>query len=751
MRISRALLSLLAVFSILVTMAIPVAAEDLTAADLPRVAVLVDGVPLNADAYVINGRTVVPLRALFNALGATVEWDDATRTVTGIKGNRIIKLTIDQTVAYVDGKPVTLAVPALLINARTFVPLRFVGEALDAAVSFDSATNTVIIETTGACKLAGGQKHTGTIKPGGETWGLCGSPHIVGGSFTVAGADNPVLTIEAGVLVQFEAHARIDVGNGTIPGGLVVKGTAEKPVRMTSALSAAKPGDWDGIHFTDQTLQNAASIENALIEYAGGSTQYSGAVHATTAKGDLPVTLKNVTIQNSLGAGLRLMGGARLTGESGNITITGTAAAGQMWGYPVVTDVAGLGSLPASMTLTGNALNAIDIYSGSSIDIDRDTTIRNLKVPYVAALSSFEVGGVQNPTLTIELGVIMLFPKGGSIVVGRNAPGRIVADATAGASEAWNGNYKSLLDQGALLADGKSIMTGNAAWATNQAIVFGTTEPNPAKGSWVGIQFQRNAGTGSKLAGVVVNWAGGVRDDTAAVLMDGDTVQIGMDKSMVMNSAQNGMRMWNNARFSSFSGNYLTGTVSPLKLFANAVGSIGTGNDLTGNQNEWIDVIGGNVTESQTWQEGGAPIHLSQSVTVIGSANPVLTLGAGTKLIAAMDKGLRVGDGATGTGSLVAVGTAEKPITFTSELERPGTWEGITFGTRAGKENKIENARIAYAKTGITLRADLGAFLKNLTIANSSAVGIVRGYPSTGTDFTKEATIKFESNPTNQR
>lgn len=747
MRISRALVSLLAVLSILLTMAIPAAAEQ----ELMRVAVLVDGVPLNADAYIINGRTVVPLRALFNALGAGVEWDGATRTVTGTKGSRVIKLTIDETMAYVDGKPVTLSVPALLINARTFVPLRFVGEALDAAVSFDNATMTVIVETNVACKLPGGQKHTGTIKAGGETWGLCGSPHIVSGTFTVAGADNPVLTIEAGVLVQFETRGKIDVGSGTNAGGLQIKGTPEKPVRLTSSLSSAKPGDWQGIAFSSQTLKNAASIENATFEFAGGSTQYSGAIFAETGKGDLPITLKNVTIKNSLGAGLRLWGGARLSGESENITITGTAVADKNWGYPVITDTAGLGSLPSSMTLTGNALNAVDIYTGGALAVDRDTTVRNLRVPYVVAGSSLEVGGVQNPTLTIDPGVIMLFPKGGSLVVGRNAPGNLVADATVGAIDAWNGKYKSLLDEGARLADGKSIMTGNEAWATNQAIVFGTTELNPVKGSWVGVQFLRNAGTSNRLAGVVVNWAGGVRDDTAAVFADGETVQVGMEKSMVMNSAQNGMRLWNNVRFSSFSGNYLTGNVSPLKLFANAVGAIGTGNDFTGNDNEWIDIIGGSVTESQTWADHGVPYHLSQVVNVIGSASPVLTLEPGATVVFATDRGLRVGDGSSGAGSLVAVGTAEKPVTFTSELERPGTWEGITFGTRAGKGNKMEYARITYAKTGVLLRVDLSAFMSNVTISNCSVLGINRGYPSGGTDFTKDATIKFEANATNQR
>ena len=96
-----------------------------------------------------NGRTLVPLRAIFEALGATVGWDESTQTVTATKGSIQIMLQVGGQSAYKNGTPVHIDVPAKVTNNRTMVPLRFVSEALGAAVGWDESTQTVTI-TSGA-------------------------------------------------------------------------------------------------------------------------------------------------------------------------------------------------------------------------------------------------------------------------------------------------------------------------------------------------------------------------------------------------------------------------------------------------------------------------------------------------------------------------------------------------------------------------------------------------------------------------
>jgi oligoendopeptidase F len=99
-----------------------------------------DTAPINS-----NGTVLVPLRVIFESLGANIKWDGATQTVTATKGDTTVTLKLGASTATVNGKTVTLQQPAQTINSRALVPTRFVAEALGAIVSWDSATNTVVI------------------------------------------------------------------------------------------------------------------------------------------------------------------------------------------------------------------------------------------------------------------------------------------------------------------------------------------------------------------------------------------------------------------------------------------------------------------------------------------------------------------------------------------------------------------------------------------------------------------------------
>lgn len=100
-----------------------------------------------------NGRTLVPVRAIFEAMGAEVNWDDATQTVSATNGVIEISLQINSTNMYVknhengleDKETITLDVPAKLINGRTLIPVRAVSEAFGCKVDWIEDTKTVVI------------------------------------------------------------------------------------------------------------------------------------------------------------------------------------------------------------------------------------------------------------------------------------------------------------------------------------------------------------------------------------------------------------------------------------------------------------------------------------------------------------------------------------------------------------------------------------------------------------------------------
>ena len=95
----------------------------------------------------IDGRTMVPVRGVLEQLGADVGYNNATETVTARSETRNIRLRIGERWARVNGNRVRLDQPAQLINDHTFVPLRFLSEALGAKVAWHPNTQTVAITT----------------------------------------------------------------------------------------------------------------------------------------------------------------------------------------------------------------------------------------------------------------------------------------------------------------------------------------------------------------------------------------------------------------------------------------------------------------------------------------------------------------------------------------------------------------------------------------------------------------------------
>jgi len=90
--------------------------------------IFLDGTPLATDVSPVlkDNRTLVPFRAIGEALTAQVDWDDSARKVTLTLGDKTVQLVIGDKTAYVNGNATTLDVPAMLVENRTMVPLRFI-------------------------------------------------------------------------------------------------------------------------------------------------------------------------------------------------------------------------------------------------------------------------------------------------------------------------------------------------------------------------------------------------------------------------------------------------------------------------------------------------------------------------------------------------------------------------------------------------------------------------------------------------
>ena len=102
-------------------------------------------VDCDVQPYIKNDRTMVPIRAISEALGAEVGYDDATKTAIITKDGKTVKVTMDSKDAYVDEALVSLDAPAENVNGRIFVPVRFVSEGLGCNVNWVAETKSVMI------------------------------------------------------------------------------------------------------------------------------------------------------------------------------------------------------------------------------------------------------------------------------------------------------------------------------------------------------------------------------------------------------------------------------------------------------------------------------------------------------------------------------------------------------------------------------------------------------------------------------
>lgn len=129
-----------------------ITAFSLASANSPII-VKVDGKQVkfpNGQPMAMSGRTMVPLRGVFEAIGAYVEWNPEQRSVTARKQDEEVILRIGEKIAKKNNAEIQIDAPPRIVSGTTMVPLRFIAEALGAKVNFDKGNNIVDISTEGS-------------------------------------------------------------------------------------------------------------------------------------------------------------------------------------------------------------------------------------------------------------------------------------------------------------------------------------------------------------------------------------------------------------------------------------------------------------------------------------------------------------------------------------------------------------------------------------------------------------------------
>lgn len=121
--------------------------EEIPVSKPEGIKVFLNGKQLEFDVepMLINSRTMVPMRVIFEALGAKVDWDGSTQTAIGETKKTTVKITIGKDYLLKNDNIVVLDSPAVVISGRTLVPVRAIAESLDCKVEWYGETQVVEI------------------------------------------------------------------------------------------------------------------------------------------------------------------------------------------------------------------------------------------------------------------------------------------------------------------------------------------------------------------------------------------------------------------------------------------------------------------------------------------------------------------------------------------------------------------------------------------------------------------------------
>ncbi|MBM3315043.1 hypothetical protein FJY71_04275 [candidate division WOR-3 bacterium] len=442
------------------------------------------------------------------------------------------------------------------------------------------------------------------------------------------------LVIAPGTVVLLAADAAIIVGAGA-PGSLRADGTADSIVLFSAASATPEPGSWRAVEFRPLAVLDSNRLRHCVIEFGGAGGR--GMVYCESSR----IAVEVCSLSGSLGSGIVVSGGRFARFDTNAVTACGS--------LPLRLSPDCVSSLAPGSRLRGNAVDGIGILGGTLVD---STIWSAFDLPYWV-LNTVSVAGPSEPVLTIASACTLLFTDSARLRIGVGGPGGLRADGAFG------------------------------------RITFG-----PAGAGWPGIEFweyclpyavvMRNclvdrAGAGSS-AGLFVY--------DSRILLEGTAVR---------NSASVGVYCVNSG-FTLFQDDTVTGSAAcPLRIDAGQVASLGTGNSLTGNGHDCIEVVPEPITADARWRDHGIPYSVLGDIDVGSPAIPRLVIDPGAELRFADNAGLRVGR--TEPGSLVAVGTPDS-ITFTSGNPRPGAWRGIELHPQSGRACTLDHCRLLYGGGG---------------------------------------------------
>ncbi len=264
-----------------------------------------------------------------------------------------------------------------------------------------------------------------------------------------------------------------------------------------------------------------------------------------------------------------------------------------------------------------------------------------------------------------------------------------------------------------------------------------------AKGAWGEIEFDNSNNPKNVLDYVVISNGGGASYSEAMIDIGGNS-QVKITNCVIENSGEYGVQLINDySGLTEFSNNIVTGCEGyPVYIYVNQLHVIDETNVFYDNGDfNYVMVEDGNIDRDVTWEKLTAPVLLSGPYNMVSAD---VTVAPGTEFVMNTGALLTVEP----EGSLNMTGTANERITFTSKVEAPGYFEGITFEDSNNPLNKLHYVDISYggggySESNLWIRGSSRITISNSSFTHSSNYGI---YVSRNATFIDEGGNTFTGN-----
>jgi hypothetical protein len=522
-----------------------------------------------------------------------------------------------------------------------------------------------------------------------ETWLASGNPHVVRANIEVLGANAPTLTLEPGVEIHFEPGSGLSITNGA----LKALGTQTAPIRMVSSHSTPVKGDWLGLVFS--AAGSDSVLDQVTLSHCGKAVGENACI---AMKNKAAPVLRNVTVQDSGTTGIAVADDGSAFGATND---PGTLRVLRSSSYAVRIGANKAHSLPASVYFEDNAHDdAVELRGAVS---DSQTWAR-LGYPYVVN-DLVRVESASTATLTLAAGSVLRFGSNAGLVVGENANGELRVNGEVG-----------------------------------QPVLLTADSLNPQPGHWRGVHLHRPASSSIAHATIEYAGAGGSPQtgDGNLNVYGSSGVERGypvINDVIVRKSSGSGFYMRNRASFKQPGSGKLTARENGgygISMDANSAGALPQDTRIVDNTRNAVELRCCIVGSTQTWRNLGVPYVINEYVAVGSEFNEtVLTLEEGVEVRFGANAAFYVGIAHPGV--LKAVGSQTAPIRFVADTSSTtgGHWRGLHFWYASASQ--VEHVVVAQAGltgsdvlgTGnVNVHRNIGPFLKNSTIRDSSGCGI---------------------------